>query len=58
MHNLCSEKCSKSPTKRHVPYEDDEARTYYCKYCGLSKHHIYNMSGTCGRSPTKRHIPF
>jgi hypothetical protein len=51
--------CSKSPSKRHQPYEGNEKSKYYCEYCGLSSGSIAGLtSGPCSKSPSKHHQPY
>jgi DNA-directed RNA polymerase subunit RPC12/RpoP len=57
--SLTSNSCSKSPTKRHQPYEGGEKSKYYCEYCGSSYSSISNLtSNSCSKSPTKYHQPY
>jgi hypothetical protein len=53
--------CSRSPSKKHVPYEHGVQDYYFCKHCGVKKKKIEYLTDpmyNCNRSPTKKHEIF
>ena len=58
LRTLVSNFCSKSPTKKHIPFEGGVKAEYQCKHCGMKFKDLRGLvSNFCSKSPTKKHIP-